>query len=73
MHGAARLAAPDHPAALRASRAVALRSVLEETEIKLVTAAPADRAKLQERAEVLREWLTLKSAPASTQPRIARD
>ena len=42
--------------------AVALRSMLAETERKLATAAPAEKARLQERAEVLREWLTPKSA-----------
>ena len=41
--------------------AVALRSMLAETEVKLATAEPAEKAWLQERAEVLREWLTLKS------------
>ena len=42
--------------------AVALRSMLAETEAKIVTAVPADKARLRERAEVLREWLTPKSA-----------
>jgi hypothetical protein len=37
--------------------AVALRSMLTETETKICTAAPAERARLQERAEVLRDWL----------------
>ena len=37
--------------------AVALRSMLAETEAKIATAAPAEKAQLQERAEVLREWL----------------
>jgi hypothetical protein len=47
--------------------AVALRSMLAETEVKIATATPAEKARLEERAEVLREWLTLKStAPAST-------
>ena len=47
--------------------AVALRSMLVETETKILTAAPAEKARLQERAEVLREWLTLKSTvPLST-------
>jgi len=41
--------------------AVALRSMLAETEAKLATVAPAEKARLQERADVLREWLTLKS------------
>jgi hypothetical protein len=47
--------------------AVALRSMLAETEAKIAIAVPAEQARLQERAEVLREWLTLKSTvPAST-------
>ena len=47
--------------------AVALRSMLAETEAKLATAAPAEKPRLQERADVLREWLTLKSTlPLST-------
>ena len=41
--------------------AVALRCMLAETEAKIATAAPAEKARLQERAEVLREWLTPKS------------
>ena len=41
--------------------AVALRSMLAETEAKIATAAPAEKALLQERAKVLRDWLTLKS------------
>jgi len=41
--------------------AVALRSMLAETEAKIATAAPAEKARLQERAEVLREWLRPKS------------
>jgi len=41
--------------------AVALRSMLAETEAKIATAEPAGKSRLQERAEVLREWLTLKS------------
>jgi hypothetical protein len=44
--------------------AVALRSMLAETEAKITTAAPAEKARLQERAEVLREWIT----PKSTMP-----
>jgi hypothetical protein len=36
---------------------VALRSMLSQTEAKLATAASAEKARLQERAEVLREWL----------------
>jgi hypothetical protein len=47
--------------------AVALRSMLAETETKIATAAPAEKARLQERAEVLREWITPKSTtPVST-------
>jgi hypothetical protein len=47
--------------------AVALRSMLAETEAKIATAAPAEKSRLQQRAEVLREWLTPKSAiPLST-------
>jgi hypothetical protein len=41
--------------------AVALRSMLAETDAKIPKAAPAKKARLQERAEVLREWLTPKS------------
>ena len=40
--------------------AVALRSMLAETEAKLATAEPAEKSRLQQRAEVLREWLTPK-------------
>ena len=40
--------------------AAAMRSMLAETEAKIAAAAPAERARLQERAEVLREWLTPK-------------
>ena len=47
--------------------AVALRSMLAETEAKIATAAPAEKARLQERATVLREWVTPKStSPLST-------
>ena len=42
--------------------AVALRSMLAETEARIAIAAPADKSRLQERAAVLREWLTPKSA-----------
>jgi hypothetical protein len=38
--------------------AVALRSMLAETEAKIATAVPAEKVRLQRRAEVLREWLT---------------
>ena len=41
--------------------AVALRSMLMETEARIATAEPAEKARLQERAEVLREWITPKS------------
>ena len=41
---------------------VALRTMLADTEAKLATAAPAEKARLQERAEVLREWIKPKSA-----------
>jgi len=40
--------------------AVALRSMLAETEASIATAAPAEKSRLQERAAVLREWLTPK-------------
>jgi hypothetical protein len=45
-------------------RAVALRTMLAETGAKIATAAPDERARLQERAEVMREWLTPKSKPS---------
>ena len=46
--------------------AVALRSMLAETEAKIAAAAPAQREPLHERAEILREWLTPKlKAPLS--------
>ena len=41
--------------------AVALRSMLAETEARIATAAPADKSRLQERATVLRDWLRPKS------------
>ena len=41
--------------------AVALRCMLVETEAKIAAAAPVEKARLQHRAEVLREWLTPKS------------
>jgi hypothetical protein len=41
--------------------AVALRSMLSDAEAKLGTAAPAEKASLQQRAQVLREWITPKS------------
>jgi len=41
--------------------------MLAETEAKIAAAEPAEKPRLQERAEVLRDWLTLKStAPVST-------
>jgi hypothetical protein len=42
--------------------AVALRSMLAETEAKIATAASDEKPRLQQRADVLREWLTPKSA-----------
>jgi hypothetical protein len=39
---------------------VALRSMLAETEARIATAAPAEKSRLQQRAEVLRDWLTPK-------------
>ena len=46
---------------------VALRSMLSQTEAKLAIAAPAEKTRLQERAEVLREWIKPKSTvPVST-------
>ena len=41
--------------------AVTLRSMLAETEAKIATAVPAEKERLQQRAQVLREWLTPKS------------
>jgi hypothetical protein len=47
--------------------AVALRSMLAETEARIATATPAEKGRLQQRAEVLREWITPKSTiPLST-------
>jgi hypothetical protein len=40
--------------------AAALRSMLSDTEAKLATASPGEKAKLAERAAVLRGWLALK-------------
>ena len=45
--------------------AVALRSMPAETGAKLATAAPTEKAWLQERAEVLREWIKPKSTRRS--------
>ena len=42
---------------------IALRSMLAETETKITTAPPAEKARLQQRAEVLREWLTPRQSP----------
>jgi hypothetical protein len=53
--------------------AVALRSMLAETEAKIPTAAPAEKSRLQQRSEVLREWITPKSITRSQpkgQPRL---
>jgi uncharacterized protein YgfB (UPF0149 family) len=41
--------------------AVALRNMLADTEAKIGMAAPTERAQLQQRAEVLREWITPRS------------
>jgi hypothetical protein len=47
---------------MKNSLAVALRSMLAETEAKIAAAAgPAEKARLQERAAVLREWIKPKS------------
>jgi hypothetical protein len=47
--------------------AVALRSMLAETEAKIVTAEPPEKEGLHQRAQVLREWLTPRStSPVST-------
>ena len=42
--------------------AVALRSMLAETEAKIAAAEPTERERLQKRAKVLREWLMPRSA-----------
>jgi len=47
--------------------AVALRAMLAETEARIATAEPAEKARLQGRADVLREWIT----PKSTMPHSA--
>jgi hypothetical protein len=44
--------------------AVALRSMLAETEAKIRTAEPAEEEGLRRRAQVLRDWIT----PRSTTP-----
>ena len=47
--------------------AVALRSTPADAEAKLATAGPGEKWPLQQRAQVLREWLTPKSTiPRST-------
>jgi len=50
--------------------AVALRSMLAETEAKIAAAPQAEQARLQERADVLREWLgpkpTMPLSPSSS-------
>jgi hypothetical protein len=47
--------------------AAALQSMLADTEAKIATAAPAEKARLQQRAQVLREWIMPKSTtPVST-------
>jgi hypothetical protein len=46
--------------------AIALRSMLAETEAKIATAEPAEKAGLQQRAGVLRDWLTPKTTPLPT-------
>jgi hypothetical protein len=43
--------------------AVALRSMLAQTGTKIATAAPAEKARLQQRAQMLREWLTPRQSP----------
>jgi len=40
---------------------VALRSMLAETEARIATTPAADKSRLQERADVLREWITPKA------------
>ena len=44
--------------------AVALRSMLADTEAKLATASPAEKARPQQRVEVLREWIGQINNPA---------
>ena len=41
--------------------AVALRSMLAETEARIATAPAAEKSRLQEKADVLREWITPKA------------
>jgi hypothetical protein len=42
--------------------AVALRSMLAETDTKIATAEPVEKERLQQRAQVLREWAQINSA-----------
>jgi hypothetical protein len=47
--------------------AVALPRMLEKVAVELTKAEPPEKARLQQRAEVLREWITPKSTmPLST-------
>jgi hypothetical protein len=46
--------------------AVALLSMLAETETKIAAATPAEKVRLQQRAAVLREWLTPWRSPTSS-------
>jgi hypothetical protein len=43
--------------------AVALPRLLAETEVKIATAAPAEKLRLQNQAEVFREWLRAAAEP----------
>src|SRR5262249_15949797 len=52
--------------------AVALRSMLADTEAKIATAAPAEKARLQERAEGLREGITPRQSPTPSCRRCGR-
>ena len=45
--------------------AVALRSMLAETEAKISAAEPAEQEGLRRRAQLLRDWIT----PKSVEPR----
>jgi hypothetical protein len=49
------------PRSIRLPLAVALRSMLAETEAKIATAEPAEKSRLQQRAEVRREWIAPKA------------
>jgi hypothetical protein len=46
--------------------AVALRSLVAETEAKLASAEPAEKEGLRQRVRMLREWITPKSTPLLT-------